>query len=109
MIKAPSLLTISLSALAVAGAMAALGPSQAAAEILAHGRPKWYATEPEFDREIRERFGEDLALGISGTLDSWKSRTWVCRWFGRRPKWARRWRWSHSMCRRCWASRSTKV
>ena len=35
-------------------------------------RKKWFAAEPEFDREIRERFLETYAQARAGRLDHWR-------------------------------------
>src|SRR5689334_2125849 len=36
-------------------------------------RARWFATDPAFDDEIRERFGELAEVGLRGALDHWQT------------------------------------
>jgi uncharacterized protein (DUF924 family) len=43
------------------------------ANALAHREQVWFRADPEFDREVKEKFGTDLESAINSDLSSWKN------------------------------------
>jgi uncharacterized protein (DUF924 family) len=39
---------------------------------------QWWKKDPDFDREIRDKFEKDVQLATSGSLDSWRQQPETC-------------------------------
>jgi len=48
-----------------------LGPTVETDEVAPEIRARWWSKDPDFDAEIRSRFGDSYARAITGELDSW--------------------------------------
>lgn len=54
------------------------GPDADEARLLATQTPRWFTRDPEFDREIRARFGAAFADAEDGRLDPWADSAESC-------------------------------
>ena len=49
-----------------------IGPGDLRAEDFKPYHDRWYRSDPDFDEELRERFGETLKAAEAGELDGWR-------------------------------------